>query len=290
MFSPKDLKIPCEHYEKRLTVYSDESKARRAAIIYFHGGGLLFGSRNDLPDAHIKALCSAGYVILAFDYPLAPAAKIEFILADVCNSIEFYIENREKLLSSPLPYFLFGRSAGAYLSMMAGLRGLSVPPIGIISFYGFGFLCNLWYSSASEYYLSLPAAPAPAKPTLSQITADGNLQTHYGAYVYARQHGNWIQYFYEGREKDFLCDFSLRNYDKTNLPFPLLCTHSENDPDVPFREYSEICGKFNVVSKLSVTDSMHDFDRNTRSRSTKKLLDITLEYLESVLSAVSPPQ
>ena len=96
-----------------------EAAARpKACILYFHGGGLLYGNRNDLPEKHLKTLTEAGYAIAAFDYPLAPAAKLDLIMEDVCASINHYIENSIAYVESKLPYFLWGRSAGAYLCLI----------------------------------------------------------------------------------------------------------------------------------------------------------------------------
>ena len=55
-------------------------------IFYFHGGGLLYGFRKDLPEKHISVITQAGYEIISFDYPLAPAADLEQIVPDICDS------------------------------------------------------------------------------------------------------------------------------------------------------------------------------------------------------------
>ena len=72
------------------TLYRDSEVPARAVLLYFHGGGLLFGTRRDLPDFQKAAFLSAGYPILAFDYPLAPAAHLPEILASAAESIRKY--------------------------------------------------------------------------------------------------------------------------------------------------------------------------------------------------------
>ena len=111
-------------------MYTNSDTPVKAAIIYFHGGGLLYGRRKDLPRPHLNTLTQAGYAIIAFDYPLAPAAKLEMIMNDVESSIQYYIDHSDELIESPkssegsLPYFLWGRSAGAYLCLMQQQRNL----------------------------------------------------------------------------------------------------------------------------------------------------------------------
>ena len=121
MLEKKEFEIPSEKFKKGATVYTDSDTPVKAAIIYFHGGGLLYGRRKDLPRPHLNTLTQAGYAIIAFDYPLAPAAKLEMIMNDVESSIQYYIDHSDELIKNPkssegsLPYFLWGRSAGAYL-------------------------------------------------------------------------------------------------------------------------------------------------------------------------------
>ena len=91
MLKNRDITVPCEHCEKRATIYYDTDAKVKACILYFHGGGLLFGSRNDLPEIHLHLLTENGYPIIAFDYPLAPSAKLDLILEDVCASVNHFI-------------------------------------------------------------------------------------------------------------------------------------------------------------------------------------------------------
>ena len=49
----------------------------------------------------------------------------------------------------------------------------------------------------SKYYNTLPAVNDTALRSVpSGIHADGDLDTHYSVYVYARQQGNWIDLIY----------------------------------------------------------------------------------------------
>ena len=139
MLQTKELSIPGAPYEKSATVYFDTDHKPKACILYFHGGGLLYGTRTDLPEFHRTSMTEAGYCIIAFDYPLAPSAKLDLILDDVCASINHYIEDFSSYYAAftetpsesqtapapteALPYFLWGRSAGAYLSLLAGACG-----------------------------------------------------------------------------------------------------------------------------------------------------------------------
>lgn len=270
------------------TIYREDAPVK-ACILYFHGGGLLYGSREDLPDRHIRTLTGAGYAIIAFDYPLAPAARIDVIKEDICASVRHYLETPSfylpELDNDPLPYYMWGRSAGAYLCLLAAAFGkLPVRPAGILSYYGYGFLSDNWFNVPSRYYLTLPRVPESCLDALPDgIHADGGLETHYSVYVYARQTGLWKNLFYEGREKFFYLEDSLRTC--AQMPCPLFCAHSMNDTDVPYSEFLELCAKYNAKRFIS-TKKVHDFDRMEDDPDTIRLLEATCQFLDINLSKI----
>ena len=54
MLKKKEILIPADTYEKHAVVYHDTDTVPKACILYFHGGGLLYGTKTDLPDFHVK--------------------------------------------------------------------------------------------------------------------------------------------------------------------------------------------------------------------------------------------
>ncbi|MDR2487103.1 MAG: alpha/beta hydrolase [Clostridiales Family XIII bacterium] len=108
----------------------------RAYLLYFHGGGFLFGHRDDLPLQTLDALRREGFSVLSFDYGLAPFTQIDTILDEVRESVRWFVHGMRSGLFPDAPYFLWGRSAGAYLCLMAGMADCAVPPAGILSYYG----------------------------------------------------------------------------------------------------------------------------------------------------------
>lgn len=297
MLQTKEITIPSEHYDKYATLYFDTEQKTKACILYFHGGGLLFGTRTDLPKLHLETLTKAGYCIIAYDYPLAPAVKLDQIFEDVCASVRHYITDyrtyfetcagiqEEECLSSPLPYFLWGRSAGAYLCLLAGARGsFSQKPAGILSYYGYGFLCDGWFMTPSNYYCSLPAvSESILNAASSEVHAGGDMNTHYSIYVYARQTGKWAELIYSGRQKFFYLDYTLRIFDK--LPCPLFCAHSTGDTDVPYAEFLELCSRYQA-QRFVASHNMHDFDRDEKNPVTVRLMDATLKFLDMKLDRI----
>ncbi len=282
-YETKLIELQKEPFYKKAFLYQNPAVKPKACILYFHGGGLLYGSSSDLPSLHLESMTKAGYPVLSFDYPLAPAAKLNQILSDVCLSINSFLEKPEDFGLPKLPYILWGRSAGAYLCLLAAAKGkLLLPPSAILSYYGYGFLCDSWFKEADPYYLTLPPVGEETITSLfGALHTEGDLKTHYSAYVYARQKGKWLSMMYEGREKFFYLDYSLRTCEK--LPCPLFCAHSTQDPDVPYAEFQELQKRYHP-SVYIVSAKVHDFDRDTESPQTKALLEESLAFLSRLIS------
>ncbi len=279
MYQEKTCRLDHAAYPKHVTVYRDPQTAVRARIFYFHGGGLLYGSRLDLPAGHIETFTGAGYEIVAFDYPLAPAAGLEEIVDDVCASVNLACSADAAFTDGSLPYYLWGRSAGAYLCLIAAFSGrLARAPRGILSYYGYGFLCEGWFCTPSSYYCTLPPVDPSCLDHLPEgIHADGSLATHYSVYVYARQTGSWSRIIYRGREKFFYLKYSLRTCD--SLPCPLFCAHCTGDTDVPYAEFLELCSRYGA-QRFIAPGSVHDFDRDEQNPFTGQLLRASVDFLD----------
>lgn len=283
MISKKEFYTQGNACPVRVVLYGNPDVVPKACILYFHGGGLLYGHSEDLPRTHLEWLTSTGYPVASFEYPLAPAADLRMILSSVTYSINHYLCHPEQYVSHKLPYVLFGRSAGAYLCLMAAAHGvLAEKPAGILSYYGYGFLCDNWFETKSSYYASLPAVSENClKAIPSEIHTSGDLDTHYSVYVYARQTGKWKSLIYKGREKFFYLDYSLRTCDF--LPCPLFAAHCTGDPDVPYAEFLALCDKYHP-SRFLCAGNTHDFDRDETSPDTAKLLDETLAFLKKTVN------
>ena len=263
---------------RRFTLYYPSDSTIRALIVYIHGGGLLCGNANDLPGLHKERLTDEGYAILAIDYPLAPQTKIDSILEDIINSINNCFELTG--LRSDLPLFVWGRSAGAYLALLASASNqLHFKLNGIISYYGYGFLCDGWYDAPSPNYMKLPLVEeVSTKIHDKEIVYRGDIATYFSTYIYARQTGKWKDLIYEGRDKYFFLLYTLRAVD--SLPAPLFAAHSTGDTDVPYSEFIALCNKYHP-DKFVVSIPEHDFDRNTNEPETVELLNKTITFISN---------
>ena len=259
-------------------IYKSTKANVKGNIFYFHGGGLLLGSKLDLPKYHIESITNAGYNILAFNYPLAPESDFNVIIEGVKYSINKYSEEID------LPYFLWGRSAGAYLCLLSVSQGLNRKPSGLISYYGYGFLREDWYNTPSEFYLKYPTIEFNNIKNLIQEVpiVHSPVNPRFLLYLYARQTGKWLEFIGGKNEAEFLLRYSLRKKDLSNFP-PVFLAHNTMDNDVPYEESIELEKRLKEVQLFSCTTTDHDFDRNTDSQLAKDLIHETIEFLDSFI-------
>lgn len=277
MIIEKELALPSASGQKRVTIYREENVTPRATVIYLHGGALIYGSRLDLPEMHKKAFCEAGYAIIAADYPLCPEARLPQIAEDVIATVNWYLSARETLFGGSTGYFLFGRSAGAYLCLLMMRRDLAEKPRGIISYYGYGLLCNGWYDAPSAFYRRYPAVPDSAlRKSGGDVKYELAMPLGYAAYVALRQRGGWGAYL--GGVDDAL--YTLRGFDAKNAP-PLFLAHSAGDTDVPFEEYLALKNMFPNAAHYTACLPKHDFDADAAAPSTAELLSATVAFLNA---------
>ena len=278
--------------ELQVDVYRGADSHRRAdgaeqqaSVLYFHGGGLLCGTRDDLPSQYLETFTAQGYNVYCFDYPLAPECAIGQIHEAAVSCLKWY------LAQGGGPYYLFGRSAGAYLALYlahrARLAGLPAPA-GILSFYGYPGLLVPEFTKPSAYYKKFLPMDASIVERLTDKSGRpvtyGPLKDRYLLYVYARQTGKWTELL--GGNPD---QYSLTPEDLSLLP-PAFLTASSTDQDVPFgcskRMARQIPGSlFHPVYNLE-----HDFDRDTGRPEGREAYALALEWMKGRQEALAGRQ
>lgn len=241
--------------------YQPTTTEMKTVILYFHGGGFVYGNRNDLPVEYIEMLTSSGIGLVAVDYPLAPETKFPVIL-EVTNKITAWFVNNFLTEHQLENYFIMGRSAGSYLALTAGVytEQLAIRPLGIMALYGYFNLNDATFNLPNRYYLQYPKVSDQI--ITSQIKTEPLFNTpdknRYLVYVAARQTGNWLDLFLSAPEQK--SEFSLAKKKLKELP-PLFLSASVKDPDVPVRQSRQLANLHPKATLHLVDVDAHDFDR-----------------------------
>lgn len=114
---------PLSAYENercRLDVYLPDGEAR-AWLLWFHGGGLVEGDKNDC--SHLALwLTSRGVGVALSNYRLHPTAKYPEYLDDSLAALDWLAHHLEEIGATNRSIFVGGHSAGAYLAALLTLK------------------------------------------------------------------------------------------------------------------------------------------------------------------------
>lgn len=231
----------------------------RPAIIYFHGGGFIFGQRDDLPIPYIELLTANGYPLVTVDYPLAPEAKLRDIFQALTEFFAWFdLHYADKLKLFNTDKILFGRSAGAYLALMWAKR---LPVKAVISFYGYYTFFHNHFTEASPYFSKYPAVPAEHALSIiqAQPMVSSTIEARYLLYLYYRQSGSWPKALLA--ESENLDAYSIKVAELAQLPATFLAA-SRTDEDVPFFLSKLLDKNIPQTQFIQLDDLPHDFDRD----------------------------
>ncbi len=213
------------------------------AILWIHGGALIFGDRTMLPPAQRDLYLAAGYSIVSIDYRLAPETKLAAILDDISDAYAWLRAGSKDLGIAKDRISIVGHSAGGYLALMAGVR-FRPRPRAVVSFYGYGDIAGDWYSRPDPYYRSEPLVSRDEawRAVGTQPVSEGDEARRFTFYRYCRQNGLWPESvsgydpLKEPQAFEVFCP--VRNVD-AGYP-PTLLIHGSNDHDVPAEQSSRM--------------------------------------------------
>lgn len=255
-----------DHLMIKGTIY-EAKKPSKQPIVYLHGGGLVFGERDDLPKTYIDLFLAAGHSFITLDYLLAPESKLDQIFSTLKETIQ--------TLNLGNDYIIMGRSAGAYLASLLLKSGER--PKAFISFYGYNRLDWQEFHYPNAFYNKYPRVlPLDVENLLEKqpLTA-GQMDKRFPIYLSARQFATWQTMLLNNLQE--ATQFSLEKSDLEKFPKTIL-VHCSEDPDVPYQSSVEASQNIPNNQLITIEATEHDFDRSVTKRN--------LEIYQQIIAAI----
>ena len=110
--------------ELKLDAYLPSGKGQRPSVLVIHGGGWMSGSKWQL-GRYASALAKRGMNTFAINYRLAPKYKHPAQVEDCRDAVRWVRKNSKKFGGDPKRIGALGYSAGAHLSAMLAVTGMT---------------------------------------------------------------------------------------------------------------------------------------------------------------------
>lgn len=260
-------------------------------VIYIHGGGLIWGTREEISEEMIKFYTNNGFSLFSIDYRLAPETKLPEILRDIEAAILWIqLEGPKQFSIDPEKIAVVGSSAGGFLALTTGT--FTHKPRAIVSFYGYGDLVGGWATSPSKYYCQkdIVSKELAYKLITDKILTEASVEERFLFYVYARQNGVWIEEITGVNplnNKEALYQFCPNRNVTKEFP-PTLLLHGTKDTDVPYEQSVFMRAaiiKQSVEAKLiTIPNGEHVFDKNFQDPIVQNALKQVIDFLKTQLS------
>lgn len=255
------------------------------AVVYIHGGGFVWGSRERVVPEQISALSDHGYAVISIDYRLAPETKLPSIVEDVRDALSWVLDDCPGLFAiDPDRVAVLGRSAGGYLALLSGT--FVRKPKAIVSYFGFGDLLDDLGCTPSPYHASLgEVAEERAYECVGRNATPGSGEERLPLYIYCRQQGIWAREAIGPNPDDRLLKEYSPIYNLDSDYPPTLLLHGDEDKDIDYVESVKVASaltRAGVENKLITIPGLgHSFDREMGNSCVRESLESMLSFLRA---------
>jgi acetyl esterase len=129
VFDLTDIVIRGYRSNITLRLYKPERKPLLPILLFFHGGGWVFGNLKNYESFCTQIVNLSSFAVVSVDYGLAPEHKFPEPVEDCYSALMWILENGSKYGLDPSRLIICGDSAGgnisAAITLMARDRGLS---------------------------------------------------------------------------------------------------------------------------------------------------------------------
>jgi len=238
------------------TAYLPQSNGKTPAVIYFHGGGFMFGNRDEgLENGLKEKLLTAGIAVISADYRLVPETKLDEILKDVGDVVRWVKTNGSKRLNINTDKIaVIGGSSGGYLALSTGFDP-EFAPLAIIE-----ISAPTGFSMENIQTGDLNLLQNSKKDS---IVSHGNYTSRMDLWRYLGKNGLALYEIFGFdpiKEPEKLEQYTLTSRISLGYP-PTLIVHAKNDRLVKFDDaeaFYALLQEKGIPSELYMVENGHD--------------------------------
>lgn len=237
------------------TIYLPELDEELPVLIYFHGGGFIFGNRTQgLENILKEKLLENKIAVISADYRLAPETSMEEIIKDAADIVSWVKTNgKEKFNINPNKIAVAGGSAGGYLALTTGFDPEYAPSAIITISAPTGFSTAGIQTGDTTLLKDIKKA---------SVISHGDYDTRMDLWRYMGKNGvalYGIFGFDPAKEPHKLEAYTLTNNIKTDYP-PTMVIHAKNDRSVKLDEAQSLYNLLQdkkIESELCIVENGH---------------------------------
>ena len=261
-----------EGLELQADVYHQGAE-RKPAVVYFHGGGGIMGTRRDI--LGLNHFLQEGFTVISPDYRLAPESKLPDIVSDAMAACRWVNSNSDLLGIDPENLTVAGFSFGGYLALLLGVL-LSPSPKYVLSFSGYGELSHVMYRESNAYYCTkeeIITQEAAYSAVQQNPLCEGGDISRWHLYLYSRQQPAWYEMVCGTREESYLRQYSPARHLTAQYP-PTCLVHGLKDEDVPYDQSVSVADQLRFLQRpceLITLDGMHGVGANEEEKAWRAI-------------------
>ena len=247
-------------HEIKANIFIPKTRHKHAVVVYFHGGGFIFGNRDEgLEIALRDKLLAHDYAVVSADYRLSPETKLAETIEDAGDVVTWLEEDGAKQYQIDIDNIaVAGGSAGGYLALTTGYN-VNPPPKAIIAISAPTGFSNMSIQNGDE---SILKQHGPYDIVKDSIVSYGNYTSRVDLWKFlSKNRLALLEIFGFDVSKDSvrLQNYRLTEHIKSGYPSTLV-VHATHDHLVGFSQAEEFY-KFlkvkGVESELFVVENGH---------------------------------
>jgi len=271
-------------HEIKANIFLPDTKDNYPVVVYFHGGGFIFGNRDEgLENVLRDKLLAHHYAIVSADYRLAPETKLAEILNDTRDAVIWLRTDGTKHFNIDADKIaIAGGSAAGYLALSTGYT-VSPPPKVIIAISSPTGFSNENIQKGDESVLKQPGPYDIVKDT---IVSYGDYSTRMDLWRFLARNRlalSEIFGFDVSQDTARLQNYTLTKNIQTGFPSTLLL-HAKNDHLVDLSQAEKLnvfLKEKNIESELFVVENGHSKELiNNNPDAVEKIIQFLDSHLK----------